>query len=439
MAHVLDLSTKKEVIAAKTARGGAWFLEFTPDDRMLVSASRFEIAATDVASGEIRWRKPVRAFSGGLWVRRLDISRDGTAVAFAVIGDPKQGGGGQVRVFELEDGTERFDPIVATEEVAMAVRFSPDSSQLVTAAGYGDPVIRIWDARDGKPVGKLEGHRRFVTGLVFTPDGKKLISSSADYTIRIWDWPERRPAGMFRGHRDEVDGLDVSPDGKTLASRCKDGTIHLWDLSRVHDHTECRTFRTSTTASELTYSLATLTFSPGSKSIIEKPVKGPLTTWDIGSLQPSKSKVEEAGPDSFLDVSTDARLMVAAPRIGPPLSFRVFDATSGMEIKTLPVPEGLPGLIPRVAFTGNGRALVRYSLEGLRGPNSTGDAPTIRVVVWDTETWEAREYKHSISPDDFRTQGLARLQTLAATDSFAITALRVITIVDAPRPAASTI
>jgi hypothetical protein len=68
---------------------------------------------------------------------------------------------------------------------------SPDGSFI---AGCLDrEVIVLWDAFTGKQLGKLEGHRGEIGSLVFSPDGRFLVSASADTTILIWDWKRKLP------------------------------------------------------------------------------------------------------------------------------------------------------------------------------------------------------------------------------------------------------
>jgi WD40 repeat protein len=54
-------------------------------------------------------------------------------------------------------------------------------------------VIALWDVFTGKQVGKLEGHRGDIGSLHFSPDGRFLLSASADTTILIWDWMKQLP------------------------------------------------------------------------------------------------------------------------------------------------------------------------------------------------------------------------------------------------------
>jgi WD40 repeat protein len=67
-----------------------------------------------------------------------------------------------------------------------SVVYSPDGRNVVS--GSGDNTIRIWDAQTGAAVGEpLKGHNKSVSSVTYSPDGQNVVSSSADNTIRIWE------------------------------------------------------------------------------------------------------------------------------------------------------------------------------------------------------------------------------------------------------------
>jgi platelet-activating factor acetylhydrolase IB subunit alpha len=60
------------------------------------------------------------------------------------------------------------------------------SSAEFVATGSRDKTIKLWDAH-GTLIKTLVGHENWVSGLVFHPGGKYLISVGDDKTIRCWD------------------------------------------------------------------------------------------------------------------------------------------------------------------------------------------------------------------------------------------------------------
>ena len=59
----------------------------------------------------------------------------------------------------------------------LSAAFSPDGKRIVTASA--DKTARLWDAATGKPIGEpLKGHERLVYSVAFSPDGKRIVTAS---------------------------------------------------------------------------------------------------------------------------------------------------------------------------------------------------------------------------------------------------------------------
>jgi WD domain, G-beta repeat len=58
---------------------------------------------------------------------------------------------------------------------------SPHGSILIA-----DNTVRLWDGETGKPLGELTGHSDPVLSAAFSPDGKRIVTASADSTARLW-------------------------------------------------------------------------------------------------------------------------------------------------------------------------------------------------------------------------------------------------------------
>jgi len=64
--------------------------------------------------------------------------------------------------------------------------------------------------------------------VAFSPDGRRLASTSSDRSLRIWDTETLAPLEMLSGHADEVWCVAWAPDGETLVTGGKDGWVLLW-------------------------------------------------------------------------------------------------------------------------------------------------------------------------------------------------------------------
>ena len=108
---------------------------------------------------------------------------------------------------------------------------SRDGKTVAAGVRYG--TVKVWDVRTGKER-TLKGHVSDVWGVVFTPDGKTLISGNGDWDqagdVKLWDWQAEKEHAALK-HSGEVLCLAVSPDG-SLAAGSWDKTIKVWELER---------------------------------------------------------------------------------------------------------------------------------------------------------------------------------------------------------------
>lgn len=86
-----------------------------------------------------------------------------------------------------------------------------------------------------KPALILRGHKRAVSGVKFSPDGKRIASCSADATIKIWDAETGRLEHTLEGHMAGISCIAWSPDSTILASGSDDKVIRLWDVVKVRE------------------------------------------------------------------------------------------------------------------------------------------------------------------------------------------------------------
>jgi WD40 repeat protein len=121
-----------------------------------------------------------------------------------------------------------------------SILFTPDGKQLISAGD--DKVIRIWDVASGRTVRTLRGEigdglAGKIYALALSPDGKLLAAAGrmeftrpGTQSIRLYDLETAQIAGLLEGHSGPILSLAFSADGRQLASGSSDGTAILWDV-----------------------------------------------------------------------------------------------------------------------------------------------------------------------------------------------------------------
>src|SRR5439155_1734985 len=83
-----------------------------------------------------------------------------------------------------------------------------------------DHTVRVWDAGTGRPIGQAMRHEGPVYTASFSPDGKRIVSGSADKTARVWQAESGMAIGIPMLHNSYVNRASFSPDGKSIVTVC---------------------------------------------------------------------------------------------------------------------------------------------------------------------------------------------------------------------------
>ena len=76
--------------------------------------------------------------------------------------------------------------------------FSPDGRRIATTSFDG--TARVWDVATGATLTTLSGHDIWVWNAAFSPDGSRIVTASEDRTARVWDAATGAAIATLAGH-----------------------------------------------------------------------------------------------------------------------------------------------------------------------------------------------------------------------------------------------
>jgi WD40 repeat protein/tRNA A-37 threonylcarbamoyl transferase component Bud32 len=111
----------------------------------------------------------------------------------------------------------------------LAVAFSPEGRRLLTASA--DRSARLWDVSTGSPLSPPLRHGGPVRAAAFNRAGTLVATAADDGLVRCWDALTGAPFGAPVPVGAPVAALGFGPDGSTVAAAGGAGGLFLWDAA----------------------------------------------------------------------------------------------------------------------------------------------------------------------------------------------------------------
>jgi WD40 repeat protein len=226
-----DVASGKHTTTLQGGTGAMASLSFSPDGKRLLAGQGRGIATWDVASGQARIVSPTQspdsfyAYAGALrpdgrmlatagmsqgdaapTIKAWDTasgrligglnsfsSLHGVKGAVAFSPDGKTllwGGSNELRLFDFASGKTLASYTDDKNAAIVSVAFSPDGKTAATGGGGNPAELKLWNLTSGKAtmLGRQANLNSLHTifSMVFTPDGKTLISQSLS-EVKLWD------------------------------------------------------------------------------------------------------------------------------------------------------------------------------------------------------------------------------------------------------------
>ncbi|CAB0018607.1 unnamed protein product [Nesidiocoris tenuis] len=169
----------------------------------------------------------------------------------------------------------------------LCIRFHPSGCQLLTTGTNRQ--IAYWETFDGALIREIEGSRSAALNtLDISSDGVYVASGGNDQYVKLWLYKEGIPIYIGLGHGAVITAVSISPDGRTIVSASADGAIFIW-----RSPTDPETKTESKTTVSTPHSQQSKEKLPVSKEKSRTPSRARLAKLKFSDSHSSKCEREE--------------------------------------------------------------------------------------------------------------------------------------------------
>ncbi len=120
----------------------------------------------------------------------------------------------------------------------LASAYSPDGKLVALAQGGETDMgkVHLLDTENGKLVRSVASHLSGATDVIFTNDGKHIVSVGRDTSVRVSQVADGKEIAVLNAPRggqfkDWLSSVALSPDETTLAATDIAGLVYVWDVA----------------------------------------------------------------------------------------------------------------------------------------------------------------------------------------------------------------
>lgn len=300
---------------------------FVPgSDSVLIAGKEGQVQLIDLPTGAL-----VRSMVGHEeTVQGLAVSRDGQFAVTASLDN-------SVRASKVDTG-EQVRHFQDDREVGgwfTSVALSTDRK--VVAAGGGDGKVSLWDFQSGQLLRRLQGgqrktaepasphlwrgHRGPVTSVVFSSDGRYVVTTAKDPDAKLWETETGVNIGIFKTSHVDVYAVAFEPQGNVLATGSFFGegnTVMLW---KVHDRewgdgNYNWLGKLEGNAVGYTEMVHAMRFSPDGRFLFAASDDGTARQWDARTGREVARFEGHKGPVLSLDVDASGKVLLTGGQDG---------------------------------------------------------------------------------------------------------------------------
>ncbi|KAA0169622.1 hypothetical protein FNF27_06917 [Cafeteria roenbergensis] len=195
---------------------------FSPDGEFIASGDvKGEVRVWAVNDLAHTARKVLMGLPGGV----EDIAWDSSGSLLAMTGQ----GTDKARICTVDSGTD-MGTMKPMSKTGLAVAASAGAPSGFAFAGE-DKQVLVYTEKPAKLAAACTEHTGFVNAVAFSPDGKFLVTASADKAVMVRD--AATGAVLFKAaaaHKGSVYNAVCSPDGASLATSSADKTVKVWTV-----------------------------------------------------------------------------------------------------------------------------------------------------------------------------------------------------------------